>query len=112
MKRTRKAHLEMRDNPESDWDTQRITEMLKVSKRKLHRIFVKEYGIPPYEMLTKLRLSKAWIKLSRSEDSVANISRSLGYHNSFSFSNLFKKHMRMRPTEYRKKFKSSEKYEV
>ena len=93
-------------NPGKNWNPNQMAEKLNVSSRKLYRIFVKEYGRPPYEMLTKIRVAEAGTQLARTKDSIANIAANLGYQSSFSFSNLFKKHTGLRPKDYRKKFQT------
>lgn len=82
-----------------------MSKHLKVSLRTLNRIFLNQYGAPPHEMLTKLRISKATVSLARGSENVNDIASQLGYQSVYSFSNLFKKHTGMRPTDYRKKFK-------
>ncbi len=94
--------------PEKNWSISLITKRLKVSTRKLYRLFVKDYGIAPHEMVTKIRISRAAQYLTRSDENIGWISDELGYQSIYSFSNLFKKHTGLRPTEYRKKFKSSD----
>ena len=98
----------MHMNPEREWSVSTMTNILKVSPRKLYRLFMKDYGIAPHELVVKIRISKAAVSLSRSDQSVGNIVESLGYLSVYSFSNLFKKHTGLRPTEYRKKFKRFE----
>lgn len=95
---------EIKAHPEKPWNTAQIASLLKVSKRKLTRMFIKEFGTPPYEMITKLRISLAAVELARGSENIANISSKLGYQSSYSFSTLFKKHTGLRPKDYRKQF--------
>ena len=65
--------------------------------------FKRQAGITPMAYLTAMRLQKAEALLCQTGDSVAQIAAVCGFDNPYYFSNTFKKHRGLSPTEYRRK---------
>lgn len=78
-----------------------LAERCYLSRSYLARQFKKEVGITIKQyILTKLMHEAEW-RLSNTDDSVEQISAALGFCNQFYFSELFKKHCRVSPLQYR-----------
>ncbi len=100
-----KLMAEIQQDPGADWSSKLLAERLNVSTRKLYRIFSAEYGMPPKEMVIKQRIAQAAEQLARTTIPIGKIAEALGYQSLYSFSNLFKKHTGIRPSDHRKKFR-------
>ncbi len=79
-----------------------ISRDVGVSKYYLHRLFREINGNTPLEYLKNIRLEKAKNKLQHSKDSIFEIAFKCGFDNSAYFSNVFKKHVGLSPTQFRK----------
>lgn len=80
-----------------------ISKDIGISKYYLHRLFTKINGYTPLSYLTNIRLKKAIDKLKYSKDSIFEIAIACGFDNTSYFSNIFKKHMGLSPSQFRKK---------
>ena len=65
------------------------------------RIFREKMGCPPLEYFLRLKVQRACELLERTDKSVGQISRQLGYDDQYYFSRLFKKFMNQSPQHYR-----------
>ncbi len=79
-----------------------ISRDIGISKYYLHRLFREINGNTPLEYLKIIRLEKAKNKLQYSKDSIFEIAFKCGFDNTAYFSNVFKKHFGLSPTQYRK----------
>lgn len=77
---------------------------IHASKQTLISKFRKELGITPNAFLIKVRLNQSKQLLTHSNMSVGEISSSCGFENMYYFSNTFKKHFGISPSNYRNKF--------
>lgn len=68
------------------------------------QLFKINMEIAPIELLAELRMQEACNKLKTTSDSISKISASLGYSDAFYFSKVFRKHQKISPSHYRKKF--------
>jgi AraC-like DNA-binding protein/uncharacterized cupin superfamily protein len=93
---------DIRQNPGADWNNGKMATGLHLSVRTFHRVFLKEYGVPPRTMVIKQRLVQATHKLAFSRDKLSKIARDVGYSCTHTFSNLFLKHVGLRPGEFRR----------
>ena len=64
-------------------------------------------NLSPQQFLIKLRMEEAKNKLKNSQNSIQEISTSVGYTDTFTFSKAFKKYSGFSPKNYRQ-IKSSE----
>lgn len=78
-----------------------ISKDIGVSKYYLHRLFKEINGKTPIEYLTSIRLENAKNKLHFSKDSIFEIAIASGFDNTAYFSNVFKKHVGLSPTQFR-----------
>lgn len=85
-----------------DWTLERLAELADMSKEHLRRVCIKSVGRAPSQHLTFLRMNLAALLLTRSEDSIGQISEKVGYANQFAFSDAFKSWLGCRPSEYRR----------
>jgi transcriptional regulator GlxA family with amidase domain len=89
--------------PANTWTLQSMAQMIGVSERNLFRVFKKEYGCSPMEMVIRQRLNRAIQLLSDNQDRIATIAASCGYESVYSFTRLFRKHVGFQPAQYRKR---------
>lgn len=80
-----------------------VAESLGVSPEHLSRCFRKEFGVPPMEYLTRLRIQGAINDLLGSEKSVECVARENGFSNGNYFGKVFRRYMGMSPGDYRKR---------
>jgi AraC-like DNA-binding protein len=74
-----------------------------MSQYHFTRVFTKVFGESPNTFVARLRIEKAKTMLVTEKSSIAEICESVGYSSVGSFSSLFKKHVGMSPTQYRRK---------
>jgi len=79
-----------------------ITSYLSLERKYFSRIFKTQTGLSPQEFLLKYRMKMACVLLESSSLTIKEIATSVGYSDQLAFSRLFKKHMDISPTEYRK----------
>lgn len=79
-----------------------ISRDIGISKYYLHRLFKEMNGKTLIEYLTAIRLENAKNKLQYSKDSIFEIAIASGFDNTAYFSNVFKKHVGLSPTQFRK----------
>lgn len=72
-----------------------------LSEAYFRRLFSQVYGMAPLKYVHQIRMNRAADLLRAETMSVAEIGRAVGYDNPFHFSNAFKQHTGMRPSEYR-----------
>ena len=70
------------------------------------RRFKSAVGMTPQDYVTNLRLKKAKVLLGETDLSVGQIATSCGFGNEYYFSNFFKKHNNLSPSEFRAMIKS------
>ena len=78
-----------------------LATVLGVSREHLARVFAKETGSTPHEHMARLRLYHACRLLKESDMGVKEIGYELGVETPQHFARLFKKSMRMTPTQFR-----------
>ncbi|WEV45237.1 helix-turn-helix transcriptional regulator [Streptococcaceae bacterium ESL0687] len=76
-----------------------------LSRGYLYSIFKKEYGMSPQAYLMSLRMNQAISLLLNSDYSIQMIASAVGFPDSYSFSNAFKKRYSTSPTNFRKQNK-------
>lgn len=84
-----------------NWSLTDLAKISCVSPEHLRRLCQRQLGRSPIQQLTNLRMRRAVEYLISSQDKVETIAHSVGYENSFTFSNAFKRWTGMRPTDYR-----------
>ena len=84
------------------WKLASLAEIACVSEEHLRRLCRKELGRSPMQHLTFLRLQRARHLLAVTDEKVETIAKSVGFRNTFSFSNTFRSWIGVRPSEYRR----------
>jgi transcriptional regulator GlxA family with amidase domain len=77
-----------------------------MSKYHFIRVFKETTGVSPMKHLLSVRLSAAKALLRRTDLSVQEIAKEVGYENALTFSRVFKNSEDIAPSEYRKKLRS------
>lgn len=94
----------LRDNIDCAITLDTISKNVGVSKYYLHRLFTEITGSTPLEYLTHVRLEKAKEQLENSSDSILGIAIACGFDSTSYFSKVFKRHLGLSPSQYRKGF--------
>ena len=74
---------------------------MELERSYFHRIFKQETGLSPEEYLIKFRIRRAKELIQKGID-FKDIAQSVGIGDVYYFSQVFKKHESMTPSEYRK----------
>ncbi len=82
----------------------KLAEENNLTERTLQRRFTKATGLAPSVYITQLRLQKSRELLETSQITVDEIVWKVGYEDQSSFRKLFKTHVGLTPSEYRKRF--------
>ena len=83
-----------------------MANIMNMSESNLYAVFKKITETTPVQYLNNYRLSTANERLIKSNDSIANISESVGIADQFYFSKLFKKKYLLSPQMYRQSTKN------
>lgn len=94
------------NEPHFNWRVESMARDLHVSGATLTRLFHKEYGCSPLQMVVRQRLNRAMQLLTETQDSIARVAARCGYESTFSFSRLFHKHIGLPPSQYRDRYMS------
>ncbi len=78
-----------------------LTRVARMSPYYLTRIFQREVGIPPYEYLVKIRLTRAHVLLQEGK-TISEAAYSSGFADQSHLTRFFKKHTGMTPGEYQR----------
>lgn len=78
-----------------------LASMLNIHEGYLYRIFKQNMGVTPNEYLTKLRIEKAKMLLTRTDIPIIEISGYVGINSRQYFTFLFKKYTNITPSKYR-----------
>ena len=85
----------------NDIDFDEIAKKCGMSRRSFFRYWNRMIDQTPQNFLTNTRLMHAAGFLSHTNMTVNEVSRSAGFNDPAYFSNIFKKHYKLSPTEYR-----------
>ena len=79
-----------------------LAEQFDIERRRFAYLFMRSTGMSPVQYITEIRLKRAQELLRMTSYSVASIAEYVGYQDHFYFSRLFKKHVGVSPSIYRK----------
>ena len=79
-------------------------EMFNISVSYFIHLFTQQFGVSPYQYLLNIRMSQAKYLLTETNMRINYIADNIGYDDPFYFSRIFKKHIGVSPSAYRKKF--------
>ena len=91
----------LRDNLNRKVTLGELADMVGWSAPHLSTVFREQVGLSPMDYFARLKIQRACMVLKVTDNSIASISASLGYDDSFYFSRLFRNHIGMSPTDYR-----------
>jgi len=83
------------------WTLYELALLSHLSEEHLRRLCRKHHGRSPMQHLTFLRMQRAMNLLGSTDDKMDTIARAVGYDTQYSFSNVFKKWVGLRPSECR-----------
>jgi AraC-like DNA-binding protein len=92
----------IRANPARHWTNEEMAASVHMSGRTFHRVFKREFGTTPNAMVIKQRMMLAKRLLTFTDDKVESVGRKVGYANRSVFSELFLKHVGVRPESVRR----------
>lgn len=91
----------IRDNLHNKLNLEELAQQHFLSYIQFSRRFKKATGTTPQEYVAGLRLKKAKQLLAETDLSIQKISESCGFSNPYYFSNFFRKHCQLSPSQYR-----------
>lgn len=94
--------------PEKEFTIENMAKTACMCKEHFIRSFKKRYNVSPGQFILMNRMKKAAELLVNSNLRIQEISSRIGINSIYYFSRLFKKHYRLPPTEYRRKFNYSD----
>ncbi|KAA9004845.1 AraC family transcriptional regulator [Paenibacillus spiritus] len=86
-----------------DISVEQMAEQLQLDRKYLSALFKRETGVPPRQYLLDYRMAKAADLLIRTDCTVGEIARSVGYRDSLLFSRMFKRVRGLSPRAYRER---------
>ena len=92
-----------------DFNVERLTADVGISRAQLHRKMKEITGISTGEFIRNLRLEQAARLIQEGKINVTQVAYSVGFNNQTHFSTVFKRHYGMTPTEYAEKTKHQDK---
>ena len=90
------------------YDAKKYADMLHVSVSRFHHLFKEAVGISPHAYYQNLRMENACGLLEGSRLKISAIAKSCGFEDALYFTQAFKRHTGMTPSNYRKAKKASE----
>ena len=91
-----------------DFNVERLTEKVGISRAQLHRKMKEITGISAGDFIRNLRLEQAARLIKEKKINVTQVAYAVGFNNQTHFSTIFKKHFGMTPTEYSEQERSAE----
>jgi len=90
-------------DPSDSWSQAKMAAQVFVSPRTLLRLFQKEYGCAPLDMVVRQRMMRAMHLIMTSDMSVAEVADRCGYRSVSSFCRIFHRQLGVTPGQYRRK---------
>ena len=97
----RKAIFFINENLDRDLKLAQIAGLVGMSPYHFARMFKQSTGLTPHQYLVRQRLVKAKELLRYSDMAIADIAYTVGYKNPSHFAKVFRKHIKVSPTDYR-----------
>lgn len=83
---------------------QALADHVRISPFHFHKIFTEYMGVTPNKFVTEKKIERAKELLIFTSHPIQNIALECGYDNIQYFSNSFKKHLQLSPSQYRKRY--------
>jgi AraC-like DNA-binding protein len=100
--RLRRVDAFIRDNIASAFSLKSLAREAGLSRFHFLRLFKQAYGETPFKRVTRLRMEQAQRRLSRTTESVTEISLACGYENAAHFASAFRRMYGVSPMAYRR----------
>lgn len=97
------------ENYNSQFTIEYLADLCHWSPTHFRRVFHDIMGTSPLDFVNNTRITKACNLLRSTENSILEISETVGFHSVSSFNRYFVKVMQMSPREYRKQMQKSDK---
>jgi AraC-like DNA-binding protein len=101
-----KALALIHEDPRTRWDASVLAERVGMSRSRFFARFTELVGEPPAHYLSRWRATVAADLLRRRDMSVVELAELAGYTNEEAFARMFRKHMGLSPSEYRRMLKA------
>lgn len=98
---------EMRTSPQKEWNVEKISESLHLSKSYLQKVYKSYFGTGIIENLIQYRMDMAKKLLTDTNLTITEIAEKCGYSSYVYFTKQFKKSANQTPSEFREKSKVS-----
>ncbi len=98
----------IKNNYMNQFSVETLADLCGLSPTHFRRVFNNAMGASPLEYLNTIRITKACHLLRSTEDSILNISESVGFHSISSFNRYFDRLVNMSPREYRRSSNDNE----
>jgi AraC family transcriptional activator of mtrCDE len=92
----------MLESPERAWTVQDLAAACHMSRATFARLFARLCGMPPADMLTRLRMARAARALLQGEGAVGDVALAVGYQSEAAFNRVFKRHYGVGPGTWRR----------
>lgn len=90
------------ENNNTPIDFKKLAESHNYSYDRFRHVFLQKFGISPYAYLQRCRIESAKMLLKNSNFSITDIAYDCGFNSSSQFTNCFKTHTGLLPSQYRK----------
>ena len=100
----RRIHDQITDDLSRRYTIDGLARQYHINSASLKEIFKSVYGMPVASYMKQYRISRAAVLLRETGDSIAAISRAVGYESQSKFSAAFKDIMKILPTDYRRQY--------
>jgi AraC family transcriptional activator of mtrCDE len=97
------ALRQMLEAPARAWRVEDLAAACHMSRATFARLFARLCGMPPAEVLTRLRLARAARALAQGERAVGDVALEVGYQSEAAFNRVFKRHFGVGPGAYRRR---------
>jgi len=101
------AITSMQNEPALDWTVEKLANRVGMSRAAFALKFKQTVHQSPIEYLTRWRMLLAEDRMTRSNDSIAEIAQSLGYESASAFAKVFRKVTGSSPRQHRQRSASS-----
>ena len=97
----------MQEHLAADLSVPALADKAMMSERNFQRVFTREIGMPPSQYVEQIRIEAARRKLERSTRGMEEIAMACGYNSADVMGRSFLRQLKITPTEYRSRFRSS-----
>jgi AraC-like DNA-binding protein len=95
----------LRQHCQEEISLQQLAAHIGFSPSQFTRKFQRETAVTPIKYLNQVRLEKVAMLLAETDDTLDVIAELCGFRNAFYLSRVFKKEMKLSPSQYRKSFR-------